>query len=334
MKTNIRTIGILISATLLFSSSANAQWVTGGNTLTGTLPATPTEWFGSANAGDVVMKTNSTERVRITSTGLIGVNNSAPVSLLDIKAPGVNLGAENVMNLTVSDATTDFLRITNGTSSNNNFMPLIVGHKAVSLSTAAGLYICGSVSSANDVSSTEPVINFNARKDFPGTNAAISTRILFQWSNYTTKYMTMLANGYVGINTTAPTVPLNVNGKVLIGDATLTGFQGTSSADYLLFVQKGILTEQIKVAICTTTDWADYVFDKNYKLPTIKELELFVNENKHLPNVPSAKEVVEKGIDLGKMDAKLLEKIEELSLYIIEQNKRIEKLEQLTANKN
>lgn len=116
------------------------------------------------------------------------------------------------------------------------------------------------------------------------------------------------------------------NGKTLIGNPNLAGFMGTPDG-YLLFVQQGILAEKVKVAVATTAYWSDYVFDEKYKLKSIEDLESFVKTNKHLPNIPSAEEVVKDGIDMATMDAKLLEKIEELSLYIIQQNKRIEALE-------
>ncbi|MDO9186597.1 MAG: hypothetical protein Q7W13_11360 [Bacteroidia bacterium] len=116
------------------------------------------------------------------------------------------------------------------------------------------------------------------------------------------------------------------NGKTLIGNPTLAGFMGTPDG-YLLFVQQGILAEKVKVAVATTAYWSDYVFDEKYKLKSIEDLESFVKTNKHLPNIPSAEEVVKDGIDMATIDAKLLEKIEELSLYIIQQNKRIEALE-------
>lgn len=119
---------------------------------------------------------------------------------------------------------------------------------------------------------------------------------------------------------------IGAGGKTLIGNPSLSGFMGTPG-NYLLYVQQGILTEKVKVAVCTTANWADYVFDKNYDLKTVSELESFVKVNKHLPNIPSAEEVVKEGIDMATMDAKLLEKIEELTLYIIEQNKRIDALE-------
>lgn len=70
--------------------------------------------------------------------------------------------------------------------------------------------------------------------------------------------------------------------------------------------------------------WADYVFKKDYKLKTLEEVEKHISEKGHLPNIPSASEVIEKGINVAEMDAKLLEKIEELTLYSIEQNKRLQ----------
>ena len=71
---------------------------------------------------------------------------------------------------------------------------------------------------------------------------------------------------------------------------------------------------------------ADYVFEKDYNLRTLNEVEAFVNENKHLPDVPSAKEFKENGYKMGDMDNLLLQKIEELTLYIIEQQKQIDDL--------
>jgi len=113
---------------------------------------------------------------------------------------------------------------------------------------------------------------------------------------------------------------VNNDGKVVIGSANTPG-------NFKLYVQGGILTERVKVAVVNSADWADYVFTEDYKLKSLTEVEAFVKANKHLPDVPSAREVVANGIDLGKMDAKLLEKIEELTLYMIEQNKKINKLE-------
>jgi trimeric autotransporter adhesin len=104
------------------------------------------------------------------------------------------------------------------------------------------------------------------------------------------------------------------DGKVVIGNVSTPG-------DYKLYVQKGILTEKVKVAVAATTNWADHVFGEEYQLKSIEQVEAFVKENKHLPNIPSAQEVVKEGVDMAQMDAKLLEKIEELTLYMIAMKK-------------
>jgi hypothetical protein len=112
---------------------------------------------------------------------------------------------------------------------------------------------------------------------------------------------------------------MNKDGKFVIG-SELTWVSNTPG-DYKLYVERGILTEKVKVAIKTTTDWADYVFHKNYKLKTLPELDSFIQKNNHLPGIPSTPEAIANGVDLGKMTSKLLEKIEELTLYIIQINK-------------
>lgn len=95
---------------------------------------------------------------------------------------------------------------------------------------------------------------------------------------------------------------------------------------YWLWVKNGIMTERLKVAVKNTGDWKDYVFDKDYKLRTLDEVEDFIKIYKHLPEIPSAEEVVRDGIDVQTMDAKLLQKIEELTLYVIELKKEINQL--------
>lgn len=75
------------------------------------------------------------------------------------------------------------------------------------------------------------------------------------------------------------------------------------------------------------TKWADFVFNPNFKLTPLNEVEAFYLKNKHLKDVPSEADVKENGINTAEMDATLLQKVEELYLYIVEQNKRIEKLE-------
>ncbi|MGN7787305.1 hypothetical protein ACTJIJ_22415 [Niabella sp. 22666] len=127
-----------------------------------------------------------------------------------------------------------------------------------------------------------------------------------EWSLYTgnpvlgtSAYIALHAksNGNVGIGTRNPTEKLSVKGK--------------------------IRAQEIKVEADNGTNWPDYVFKKDYPLPSLAEVEKHIKEKGHLPEVPSAKEVEKEGIALGANQAVLLKKIEELTLYAIEQDKKI-----------
>lgn len=112
--------------------------------------------------------------------------------------------------------------------------------------------------------------------------------------------MTLFSSGNIGIGTTNPgAYKLAVNGK--------------------------IRAKEIKVE---TNGWADYVFNEDYRLPTLEEVEQHIEEKGHLINIPSAKEVEENGIYLGEINKLLLEKIEELTLYTLQQQKQLKKQEE------
>lgn len=107
------------------------------------------------------------------------------------------------------------------------------------------------------------------------------------------------------------------SGNIGIGTTTV------NEAGYRLFVETGIRTRKVKV---DQTTWADFVFAPSYKLRPLQELKSFIQLNQHLPDVPSEKEVIENGQDLGEMNKILLQKIEELTLYVIELKEEVETL--------
>lgn len=117
------------------------------------------------------------------------------------------------------------------------------------------------------------------------------------------------------------------NGKILMGlNAYNSSLASCSDCNnYRLFVKDGIKTEKVKVEIASANGWADYVFSDSYKLLPLHEVKKFITLNKHLPEVPSADEVVKNGVELKEMNVLLLKKIEELTLHLIDLNEKLEK---------
>lgn len=121
-------------------------------------------------------------------------------------------------------------------------------------------------------------------------------------TNYNLR-MVILDNGNVGIGTVAPSHKLSVNG--------------------------GIRAKEVRV----NTGWADYVFEPTYHLRPLAAVEQFIKDYGHLPDIPSAKVIESDGLDLGALQSKMMAKIEELTLYLIAANKKIEQLENQMATK-
>ena len=114
------------------------------------------------------------------------------------------------------------------------------------------------------------------------------------------------------------------NALVISGTNANIGI-GISNPTNKLDVNGTIHSREVKVDL---TGWSDFVFKKEYDLPTLEEVEKHIAEKGHLENIPSEEDVLKNGINLGEMNTKLLQKIEELTLYTIEQNKKIQKLQE------
>lgn len=123
--------------------------------------------------------------------------------------------------------------------------------------------------------------------------------------------MTVFSNGTVGIGTNNP-------------------------SGYMLAVNGSVHAKSVTVDI---DNWPDFVFEKEYALPSLSALKAYVDQNHHLPEIPSKQEIADKGLELGEMNKLLIKKVEELTLYVIEQHKQIEilaekdKLNQVQAEK-
>jgi len=145
--------------------------------------------------------------------------------------------------------------------------------------------------------------------------------MVFRAYNYGSLILSNDAGGDIKLTTKATkTSPallqmiVDKNGNVRIG---------TPTPDSKLAVNGLIHTKEVRVDLI---GWPDYVFESSYILPTLGEVEKHIAENGHLKNMPSAKEVDKNGAKLGEMNKLLLEKVEELTLYIIQLNKEVQEL--------
>lgn len=197
--------------------------------------------------------------------------------------------------------------------------------KAASNETRLDIY--GTSSDAQDQSVNAAINIFDANGVLQHTITDDDDRLLIgagaHLSSVADRYVEIESNEQVN-NNLYVLGNTEIAGTVRIGNVTAPCSTGSC---YSLYVEKGILAERFKCALSSdNTNWSDFVFNKDYKLMDIYELEKFVKKNHHLPNIPSAKEVYRDGIDLGEMNARLLEKIEELTLYMVKQQKEIDAL--------
>jgi hypothetical protein len=133
--------------------------------------------------------------------------------------------------------------------------------------------------------------------------------------------------GYPGLDVYSPYMTINwQTGTVGIGTTT-------PDITAKLDVNGIIKCSSVKIGAWTLKAPPDYVFDKSYKLPSLKEVEKHITAKKHLQDIPSAAEMKKNGIDLAEMNMALLKKVEELTLYVIDQDKKIEKLEKEMVKK-
>ncbi|WP_057937328.1 hypothetical protein [Algoriphagus resistens] len=221
------------------------------------------------------------------ASGNVGLGVSPATSKLDVVSSAVS-GVEKILRLRVTDSPDDYLEFSNATSLGNLFIPSIKGYYTGDNRSA--IFFGGEITSANDNGSSSVVV-FDARS----SGSFVSNRNVFLWRNYTNNLMVLGPTGNLGIGVSSPSQKLEVNGT--------------------------IKTREVNV---TTTGWADYVFKPEYKLMPLSEVEAFIQMNGHLPNVPTEAEVMENGVNLAEMNVKLLEKVEELTLYVIELEKKID----------
>lgn len=248
-----------------------------------------------------------------TNPGSVGIGTSTPISKLDVNGNGNFTGSLQIGNAKVNSNTTKlFLNNTWGDGKN---WALSSGENGV---TEQGFNIYNWTDSPNSpllsINNTGSTVIRNStggtltlEKRFTNIPALIfqgatAQTVIEAGDSYITTYingnrlLTTLANGNTGIGTNNPTEKLSVNGK--------------------------IRAQEIKVE---TANWPDYVFKPSYDLRPLAEIKAYIDANQHLPEVPSAQQIAKDGVSLGQINALLLKKVEELTLYLIEKDGQLDK---------
>ena len=258
----------------------------------------------SDNAGLEFWSKNSDRVLSLLQNGNVGVGTANPSSSLQVTG---NIGGTNGRNFKVTYSNgggltnTEFSALTHLTH-----IPNINGWTALFAKQGSAekagvfdgdVFVNGNFHIAGDVGGTN---GRNFKVTYPGGGGLTNTEF---------SALTHITH-----------IP-NVNGWTALyakqGSAEKAGvFDGDVS------VNGNIHTKEVKVDL---NGWPDFVFEQDYDLPTLRQVEKHIEEKGHLKDIPSAKEVAENGIFLGEMDSRLLQKIEELTLYTIQQEKKIDK---------
>lgn len=306
---------------------------------------------GSNNSGAFTIKTAKNavlnEALRVTSDGDVGIGTSSPGSKLDvagtINASNYLINGSPLQNWAPIGNDINFsdgnVQITNGylqTSRSNDNM---VWWERTNIAQKWGINISssGKMIFRNITASASPfVIDVNGNI---GTGISAPDSKLHVYANDGNTNKLIVENGTIAQasidlknstnnirlitdnsnpfriydqNSGADRLLINGSGKVGIG---------TSSPDELLTVKGVIHAEKVKVDL--NVPGPDYVFEEDYDLMSLDNISEYIRENKHLPHVPAAKEMEEEGVDVGNMNMILLRKVEELTLYILQQNDQL-----------
>jgi len=280
-----------------------SYWSAAGNA--GLDPAL--SFLGTQDANPLPFRTNNQERMRIQPDGHVLIGSTTD------DGDGAVLQVSGTQSIDVGSISSEPLNI----NTNNIFSPWV---NLTNINTAVGASIGMRYYNANGLVAqffaggpTNPYMpNGFAFHDISGSGFDFVSANPSGFISWGSNFHNMGGSKMIFYPT---------SGNLLIGSTTDNGsrLQVNGNAS----VNGTITTKVVKV---TPNGWSDYVFDSAYKLPSLAEIELYVKANKHLPDVVSAAQVQQKGVDLGENQAAQLKKIEELTLYMIELNKKVETL--------
>src|SRR5436189_984487 len=288
--------------------------------------------YNSNPTGKLILETSSISRMYISPAGNIGISQADPISKLQIVGGTdasstqhgfIMLGIETAENLVIDN--NEILARNNGVVST-----LFLGRDGSKVQLGNGADEAGTklqITSGNDVGLPDAQSGYMMMGTQGSTNMVLDNNEIQVRNNGAGGHLYLQNGGgnvFIGDATNFNSSHrLGVNGNAVILGAVRIGETVTPGGYKLAVDGKAICTELL---VRLVPNWPDYVFNNQYKLRGLNEVEEFIKKNNHLPGIPSAKEVESNGVNVGEMQKLQMEKIEELTLYIIELKKEIEKL--------
>lgn len=276
---------------------------------------------------DIFMNTGTNGgNIQLTSTGKVGVGTSNPLDKFQIGDGISKINMGNLSGNADSDCYTSYLGFNAAKSSTGWVFNSNGTHNG------GAIILASSSGQLNFVIKRNPDgASIGGDDNCSGLISGTSNEIISNEQVFERTKMVINPFGKVGIGISFPQTQLDVKGDLKLridGSQNLKAFSifdETSSKDIYRVMNNGhVFATEITVKL---TPFPDYVFTNDYKLMPITELGNYINKNKHLPNLPTASEVEKNGIGVGELQIKLVEKIEELTLYVIELEKRLKRLE-------
>lgn len=328
------------------NAQGNGQWKTNGN------QANPDHFIGTVNERDVIFKSNNEERLRITPEGNIGIGTSTPSTLLDVNG-NVTLRNDLLLPGIPSNPYADEVLIIDALGQVKKAGGDALGALIYKDKGCSGAFIQAPTWSngIGKIYVNCPEVNVGINTNSPLYRLDVRGNSYFQGAmgvgaepavSEVQLLVKTQANRAVGLCLNHEVNDPNTFGyKIIVHDETTKGFvmysqvldkeiftvhangQMTISNDQEKILQleaNGLLrSRQIKIDL---DSWADYVFEENYALMPLNELGEFVRKEGHLPNIPSEAELKESGLDVAEMNRLLMEKVEELTLYLIQMEEK------------